>query len=104
MSFKKCIGVALFKFQCGYDIVSGKRYNSNGGQTGGQTTIDILYNLIKDNPKITRAELMKITGKASSYIQRCINILKADNKIRRSGSPTFGGYWEIIEQNENKQN
>ena len=91
-----------FAFQRGYDIVSGKRIHSGSGQTGGQTTMEIIFNMIKDNPSITRSELMKATGKASSYIQRCINTLKSENKIRRCGSPIFGGYWEIIAQDEDK--
>lgn len=67
------------------------------GQTGGQTTIDIVYGLMKINPEITRAELAKETGKSPSYIQRCIETLKKENKIRRIGSKTFGGHWETIE-------
>ena len=65
-----------------------------GGHTSGQTTMDVIYQLIKRNPKITRAELVSMTGKASSYIQKCLKSLKEEKKIRRVG--TFGGYWKII--------
>ncbi|MBP5771295.1 MAG: winged helix-turn-helix transcriptional regulator [Bacteroidaceae bacterium] len=58
--------------------------------------MDIIYELIKKNPKITRAELVKETGKASSYIQRCIETLKRDNLIRRAGAD-YVGHWEIID-------
>lgn len=61
---------------------------------GGQTTMDVIYQLIKRNPKITRTELVNMTGKASSYIQKCLKSLKEEKKIRRVG--TFGGYWKII--------
>ena len=55
-----------------------------------------IYVLIKDNPFVTRKELVEATGKASSYIQRCINQLKETKRIRRVG-PDKGGFWEIIE-------
>ena len=41
-----------------------------GGQTSGQTTIDIVLDLIRKDPTITRAKLVEETGKASSYIPR----------------------------------
>lgn len=71
----------------------------NISKSSGQTNIDIVYELIKKNPKITRAELVKETGKASSYIQRCIETLERDSKIRRAGAD-FGGHWKIINTNE----
>ena len=38
------------------------------GQISGQMTIDIVSELVRNNPKITRAELVKETGKSPSYI------------------------------------
>ena len=64
-----------------------------------QTTLKKVYILIiiiKKNPSITRKQLVKATGKASSYIQRCINQLKETKRIQRVG-PDKGGFWEIIE-------
>jgi ATP-dependent DNA helicase RecG len=89
--------------------VTFKRNNVNiaqtggqtGGQTSGQTTIDIVLDLIRKDPTITRAKLIEETGKASSYIQRCIESLKKDNKIRRAGSKTIGGHWIIIDKDGN---
>ncbi len=77
---------------------SGQTSGQTGGQTGGQTTIEQVYSLIKDTPTITRAQLMELTGKSSNTIQKCILKLKQDNRIKRIGSPTFGGYWFIIEK------
>ena len=68
-----------------------KRPNASaktGGQTGGQTTIEQVYSLIKNTPTITRAQLMELTGKSSNTIQKCILKLKQDNRIKRIGSPT----------------
>lgn len=76
---------------------SAKTGGQTGGQTSGQTTIEQVYSLIKDTPTITRAQLMELTGKSSNTIQKCILKLKQDNRIKRIGSPTFGGYWQIIE-------
>ena len=77
---------------------SAKTSGQTGGQTGGQTTIEQVYSLIKNTPTITRAQLMELTGKSSNTIQKCILKLKQDNRIKRIGSPTFGGYWLIIEK------
>ena len=76
----------------------GQTSGQTGGQTGGQTTIEQVYSLIKNTPTITRAQLMELTGKSSNTIQKCILKLKQDNRIKRIGSPTFGGYWLIIEK------
>ena len=75
----------------------GQTSGQTSGQTGGQTTIEQVYSLIKNTPTITRAQLMELTGKSSNTIQKCILKLKQDNRIKRIGSPTFGGYWQIIE-------
>ena len=55
--------------------------NETGGQTGGQTglskTIEKVFELIKDNPYITRQELVDKTGIKASAIQKHIEKLKA---------------------------
>ena len=82
---------------------SGQKSSQKSGQKSSQkneqTTLEHIYVLIKNNPCITRKELVKATGKASSYIQRCINQLKETKRIRRVG-PDKGGFWEIINPNE----
>ena len=82
------------------NVNSGQTGGQTSGQTSGQTTKDIIYSLMKKNSEITRAEIVKVTGKSQSYIQRCIETLKKENKIRRIGSKTFGGHWETIEKEE----
>lgn len=80
--------------------ITFKRPNASaktGGQTGCQTTIEQVYSLIKNTPTITWTQLMELTGKSSNTIQKCILKLKQDNRIKRIDSPTFGGYWPIIE-------
>ena len=72
-----------------------------GGQTGGQTgspkTIEKVFKLIKDNPYITRQELVDKLAIKASAIQKHIEKLKAQKRIERVGSSTFGGHWEIKE-------
>ena len=102
---KACKTVGLSEPEYGTDgcfvWIIFKRPNTpakTGGQTGGQTTIEQVYSLIKNTPTITRSQLMELTGKSSNTIQKCILKLKQDNRIKRIGSPTFGGYWQIIEK------
>ena len=70
-----------------------------GGQKGGQNdvdkTIDIILQLIKDDPGITRKALTGIVGISQSAIQKHINRLKAEGIIVRNGGDR-GGHWEII--------
>lgn len=61
-----------------------------------QTSVDKVLQLIKENPKITRIKIAKAIGKSEVTVKRYIEILKAENKIKRVGSSTFGGHWEVI--------
>ena len=70
--------------------------SEESGQKNSQSTLEQIYILIKNNPSITRKQLVEATGKASSYIQRCINQLKETKRIQRVGGDK-GGFWEIIE-------
>ncbi|MDO4510337.1 MAG: ATP-binding protein [Bacteroidales bacterium] len=70
--------------------------NAKGGQKGGQKTIDIILQLIKDDPTITREAISKSIGISASAIQKHINRLKANNIIVRRGGDR-GGYWEVLQ-------
>ena len=76
--------------------------NEQGGQKSGQKggqkkekTIDIILQLIKENPSITRKELAEKLGISHSAIQKHINRLKSNNIITRHGGDK-GGYWEVL--------
>lgn len=60
-------------------------------------TTAVVLQLIKDNPNITRKMMAEKIGIAIKNVQEHINKLKAGGAIRRSGSATFGGHWEVIE-------
>lgn len=66
-----------------------------GGQTSGQTTVDEVLRLVKENPQITRNALSKTLCIATSAVQKHINRLKSDGIIRRIGGD-YGGHWEIV--------
>ena len=76
---------------------SGQTSGQTGGQTGSPKTIEKVFELIKDNPYITRQELVDKIGIKASAIQKHIEKLKAQKRIERVGSSTFGGHWEIKE-------
>jgi ATP-dependent DNA helicase RecG len=79
-----------------HETTDSEESGQKNGQKNSQSTLEQIYILIKNNPSITRKQLVEATGKASSYIQRCINQLKETKRIQRVG-PDKGGFWEIIE-------
>ena len=55
-----------------------------------------ILNWIKNNPKITTENLANLLSVSRMTISRDINILKAENKIKREGDD-FGGSWIVVE-------
>ena len=72
----------------------GQKGGQKGGQKNDERSIDIILQLIKDNPAITRNTLAKTIGISHSAIQKHINRLKVDGIIIRHGGDR-GGYWEV---------
>ncbi len=54
----------------------------------------IIINMLQE-PKITYAQLVNITGKSRDSIRKNINSLKKAGLIKRIG-PDKGGHWQII--------
>ena len=91
------------------DIIAGKRPRtlkargeSQGGKKkvvrkGGKKTVDRLLEPIRDNPKITFAEMVSAAGISRIAIQKHIERLKDAQRLRRVG-PDKGGHWEVIEK------
>ncbi len=73
--------------------------DSEGGQKGGQkgepTLVEMVLKYIEDTPTITRKRLVELTGKAPSAIQKCIQKLKEENRIKRIGGDR-GDHWEVL--------
>ena len=83
-------------FKC--TLILSDEGGQKGGQKGGQTsTPDMILQLIKSNPKITRKEIAESIGIAPSAIQKHINALKENKLIKRIGGDR-GGYWEVIDK------
>jgi predicted HTH transcriptional regulator len=61
-----------------------------------EKAVEKVLNAIQNNPKITQAELAKITGLSRRGVEWNIAKLKNDGKIERVGGDR-GGYWKIIQ-------
>lgn len=80
---------------------SGQKGGQKSGQKGGQNqngsldSTDVILEIISQNPSVTRAELCEQVGMASSAVQKHIEKLKTQGKIRRIGGDR-GGHWEVL--------
>ena len=64
-------------------------------EKSGKKTVDVLWALLKDNPRFTLADMVEVLGITRSTIQKHIVNLKAAGRLRRVG-PDKGGRWEIL--------
>ena len=96
ITFKRPRYVTNSVTQTLHETTDSEESGQKSGQKNSQSTLEQIYILIKNNPSITRKQLVEATEKASSYIQRCINQLKETKRIQRVGGDK-GGFWEIIE-------
>ena len=74
----------------------GKRLNDTV-KSGIDTVNDTVFDLIKQNNKITATEISERLKISLSTAKRKIKELKEQEKIERSGSDKTG-FWKIIEQ------
>ena len=58
-------------------------------------TDEQVYQLLKKDATMTREQLAKETGKTIRAVQRTLDKLSVNGKIRRIGSNKTG-YWEVI--------
>jgi len=75
-----------------------KTQNSTDQKTDqkGEATKVKVITLLKDNPKLTKADLMKILNKSRGTINEHIINLKNEGKLQRVGGRKEG-YWEVIQ-------
>ena len=57
---------------------------------------ELVFTVIKQNPKITINELVEKTGKSRPTVTRALSSLKKQNRIERVGA-NKNGYWRIVE-------
>ncbi len=56
----------------------------------------IVLELLKENPMRSREEMAVIIGKTVSTVQRALDKLSAEGKIKRIGTAR-NGYWEVVQ-------
>ena len=61
-------------------------------------TSDKIIELIKNNPQITAPKIAMELGLSTRGVEKNLRQLREAGIIKRVGSPTFGGYWEIIQK------
>jgi ATP-dependent DNA helicase RecG len=67
-------------------------------ETAQENTKDKILELLQQNPKYTKADLMQVLGRADGTIKEHIANLKKESRLRRVGS-TKSGYWEVLDVN-----
>ena len=58
-------------------------------------TIEKILNLIKENPQITAPKIAIELEISTRGVEKNLRTLREAGIIKRIGSPTFGGHWEI---------
>jgi predicted HTH transcriptional regulator len=66
----------------------------NGGNVAGKIS-EKIKELIKDNPEITVPEISANVGVSIRTIERKIQKLQKDNRLKRIGGAN-GGQWEVL--------
>ena len=73
----------------------GSEKNSSGSEKSSEKNQAII-SAIRQNPKVTAAEIAMKLGVSSRAVEKRIKTLRENNVIRRIGGDK-GGYWEVIE-------
>ena len=60
-------------------------------------TPNLILKLMRESPAITLEQISKTIGKDPRTIERAVNKLEAENKVKHQG-PKKGGTWEILEK------
>jgi len=82
--------IVTFPFAEGFDIAM----NADNG-------VNVILNAFRDNPGITIKGLAKITGISARTIDRGVESLKAEGRLKRVGS-TRSGHWEVCDISINR--
>jgi ATP-dependent DNA helicase RecG len=71
-------------------------------KTAPKSTRDRIILLLRQDPRLTKQDLMRMLGKASGTIKEHIRILQKEGDIRHIG-PAKGGHWEVIDNEDIQQ-
>lgn len=70
---------------------------TNGKSLGTrQKTSDKIIEMIKKDPQITAPQIAMELGISTRGVEKNLRQLRETGTLKRVGSPTFGGYWEIV--------
>ena len=72
---------------------SGTKLKSSGTR---QKTSDKIIEMIKKDPQITAPQIAMELGISTRGVEKNLRQLRETGTLKRVGSPTFGGYWEIV--------
>lgn len=72
---------------------SGTKPESSGTR---QKTSDKIIEMIKKDPQITAPQIAMELGISTRGVEKNLRQLRETGTLKRVGSPTFGGYWEIV--------
>ena len=79
---------------------SGTKPESSGTQLKSsetrQKTSDKIIEMIKKDPQITAPQIAMELGISTRGVEKNLRQLRETGTLKRVGSPTFGGYWEIV--------
>ena len=73
---------------------SGTQVKSSGTR---QKTTEKVLEYIKNNPQITAPKIAMQLGLSTRGVEKSLRQLRDSGIIKRVGSPTFGGYWEVLQ-------
>ena len=73
---------------------SGTQAKSSGTR---QKTTEKVLEYIKNNPQITAPKIAMELGLSTRGVEKSLRQLRDSGIIKRVGSPTFGGYWEVLQ-------
>ena len=71
----------------------GTQLKSSGTR---QKTSDKIIEMIKKDPQITAPQIAMELGISTRGVEKNLRQLRETGTLKRVGSPTFGGYWEIV--------
>ena len=70
---------------------------TNGKSSGTrQKTTDKIIEMIKKDPQITAPQIAMELDISTRGVEKNLRQLRETGTLKRVGSPTFGGYWEIV--------
>ncbi|MCL2359132.1 MAG: putative DNA binding domain-containing protein [Candidatus Bathyarchaeota archaeon] len=89
--------IVTFPFAAGFDVAINTNNGVNDVKNGVNDVkngVNVILSAFRDNPSITIKGLAKLTGISARTIDREVELLKSEGKLKRVGSARFG-HWEV---------